>query len=116
MPAQMGLIPISAIIGAGVSLSAQVDIGPGQLVGMLIPAGWTAASITFQASPDGGQTFGNLFSAAGVEQTLTVAAGQFIAIDPTLWKGVRSIKIRSGTSAAPVNQAAQANLTLVTQL
>ncbi|MFX8992063.1 hypothetical protein ABTN16_19290, partial [Acinetobacter baumannii] len=65
-----------------------------------------------QVSPDDA-TWYEHYNGAGTETTLTVAAGQYIALDPVLWRGVNLIKVRSGTSASPVNQSAAATLTLV---
>jgi len=116
MAAQMGLSNTTATIAATASLSPQVDIGPGRLVGLLVPSGWTAANITFQASPDGGVTWGNLFTSLGAEVTVVAVAGQFNAIDPTYLQGVVSLKVRSGTSGSPVAQTAAVAVTLVTKL
>ena len=116
MAAQIGLSTIPAVIAPGASLTNQIDIGPGILVGLVIPSGWTSASVTFQASTDGGATWAELYTYAGAELTLTATAGTFLAIDPTQWKGVRSIKLRSGTAASPVNQTSGATVTLVTSL
>lgn len=116
MAAQIGLSNLTANIAASASLSGQVDIGPGRLVGILVPAGWTAANVTFQASPDGGVTWGNLFSYLGTEFTVVAVAGQFNAIDPTLLQGVVSLKVRSGTSGSPVTQTGAVAVTLVTKL
>lgn len=108
--------PIPAVIAAGQSLSGEVDIGSAYtLVGIWMPAAWTAASLTFQVSPDGGTTWLEHYNAAGIETIVTVAAGQYVALDPALWRGVSALKIRSGTSASPVNQVAQATLNLVTR-
>ena len=115
MAAQMGLQIIAASIASGQSLSAQVDIGPYLLKGILLPSGWTAASLTFQVSFDGGATWFEHYSYAGSETVFGQAAGvgEYIALDPTLWGGVVSLKIRSGTQAAPVAQASLASLQLI---
>jgi hypothetical protein len=104
---------IPATIAAGASLSGQTDLYPGTLVGIWMPASWTSASLTFQVSPDGGATWLELYTYAGSNLVLTVAAGQFIAVDPTQWKGIYSVKVRSGTSATPVTQGAQAIVNLI---
>ncbi len=104
----------TATILAGAALSAEVPLGEKTLVGIVMPAAWTAASITFQATPDD-VNFYELYDGAGNEVTVTAAAGQFIQIDPTKWRGITGIKVRSGTAAASVNQTAQAVLTLVTR-
>ena len=109
------LLTTQATIAASASLSNEADLWPGTLVGIWMPAAWTAASMTFQALSPDGSTWLELYTYAGAELTLTVAAGQFIAIDPTQWKGISSVKVRSGTSASPVNQTAQAIVTLITR-
>ena len=35
---------------------------------------------------------------------VVAAASTFILIDPSLWAGVKWLKVRSGTSGSPVNQ------------
>jgi hypothetical protein len=109
----INLIPVAATIAAGQSLSNSVDLLPSTLVGLWMPASWTAASLTFQVSPDGDNTWLELVNYAGSNVTLTVAAGQFIQIDPTQWKGIYSVKLRSGTLASPVTQAASASIQLI---
>jgi hypothetical protein len=105
---------VQATIANGAALSGQVNIGNRLLVGLWMPATWTAASITFQVSPDGGTTWLELYSSAGVETTFTVAASQFIAVDPETLRGINAVKVRSGTSGSPVNQNQQSIVTLVT--
>ena len=112
----MGLFStINAVIPASGTISPEVDLGQQTLVGIVMPATWTAASLTFQVSPDAGTTWVELYTYAGSELTLTVGASQFVAIDPTQWKGVYSLKVRSGTAASPVTQTAQATLGFVTK-
>lgn len=96
---------IQAKIASGTSLSAEADIGSKLLVGVVMPATWDAASVTFQVSLDGGQTFLDLHNVTA-EVSLVAAASQFIALDPAAYRGVNAIKVRSGTSASAVNQTA----------
>lgn len=112
----------TATIAASASLSGQVNLGEKQLLGIYMPAAWTAADITFQSSPDGGVTWDELNTTDGAAadavtpfQIHLPAASLFIGIDPTRLRGVNCIKVRSGTSGTPVNQVAQAVLTLVTR-
>jgi len=106
----------TATIAAGAALSGPVQLGRKSLVGIVMPAAWTAASLSFQASPDGA-TFDELFYLAALASTAFVitapGASQFIMLDPTIWRGVDTLKVRSGTSGSPVNQVAQAVLTLL---
>ena len=99
-------------ISNGQSLSPAVDLGTGRLKAILMPAAWTAASLSFQASPDG-VTYGEAIYQDGTAISATVAAAQYIIVDGTRFEGARYIKIRSGTSGSPVNQGADRALTLV---
>jgi hypothetical protein len=106
----------TATIAASASLSGAVLLGRKSLVAIAMPAAWTSASISFQVSPDG-TTFDELYYLSGLASTNYVitapAASQFIMLDPTQWRGIDTLKVRSGTSGSPVNQAAQALITLV---
>lgn len=104
----------TATIGIGTSLSAEVALGEKTLVGIVMPAGWDAAGLTFQATPDD-VNFSELQDGTGAAVGFTVAAGIFVAVDPTKWRGVTGIKVRSGTSGVPVNQTATRALILVTR-
>lgn len=103
-------------IAAGQSLSAAVSIGSKSLVGIVMPAAWSTAGLTFQASSDGGATFRELYDDAGNEVTISsasAAASQQIALNPTYWRCVNLLKVRSGTAGTPVTQTPAATLTLV---
>ncbi len=104
----------TATIAAGTALSPEVALGEKTLVGIIIPAAWITAALTFQATPDD-TNFYELYDGAGNEVTLTGAAGQFVQVDPTKWKGITGIKLRSGTAGTPVNQTSTVTLTLVTR-
>lgn len=111
---------VTATIASGQSLSAQVNLGDKQLVAIVMPSGWDAADLTFQASADGGTTWGELFATDGLAadavaaiQIHLPAASLYIAIDPDQLRAINCLKVRSGTSGAPVNQTAGRALTLV---
>jgi hypothetical protein len=110
---------ITAQIAAGQSLSAEADIGNKVLVGLVLPATWSTASLSFQASVDGGVTWNEIMTVAGAAfaiGSVTGGTARDIAIDPTTLRGVQALKIRSGTVGAPVNQANTVTLTLITRL
>lgn len=111
------LATVTATIAISGSLSAEADIGDGKvLCGIIMPAVWTAASLTFQAASSTGGTFCNLYDAYGTEKSLTVDASRYIPLDdPAFWLGVRYLKVRSGTAASAVSQAAERVITLVTK-
>jgi hypothetical protein len=111
---------ITATIAAGASMSAEVDIGNKSLVGLTIPMNWTTAPITFQVSPDGGVTWGEVTTVAGTPYEVGSLTGgalaYYVAVDPTTLRGALALKIRSGTQASPVDQANAVTLQLVTRL
>lgn len=93
------------------ALSDAIDLGGVTLVGIQMPAAWTAAAITIAHNVGG--TYQPVHDAAGTEVSITTAANRYVALDPTLYASLQDIKIRSGPVAAPVNQAAERTITLV---
>lgn len=112
MALPIGLTSTDAVISSGGSLSPAVALGARVIHGILMPTGWDAAALTFQASVDG-TTFFDIYSSAGTELSYTVAASRYIPIDPTLWRAINLIKVRSGTSGAAVNQTADRTISLI---
>lgn len=107
-----------AFIANGTALSVPFNLSDKVLCAVIIPPTWTPAALTFQASDDGGATFNSMFDDQGVEVTVasaSVVAGQRISLDPSTFCSVDFIKVRSGTSGAPVNQAGDRHLTLVSR-
>jgi len=105
--------PVTVTIANGASLSGAVDLGPNRLFAIIMPAAWTTANLTFQVSADG-TTYNNLYDDTGTEVTVTAAASQYIVISsPAKMLGARWFKVRSGTNASAVNQAAARVVTIV---
>jgi hypothetical protein len=114
----IGLTLNPGSFAAGASLSGPVSLGAFSLCGISMPATWTAASLTFQVSPDGGTTWQELYDDAGNEVTITAAAGQFLMLPnhPSYdWRGINMVQVRSGTVVSPVNQVAAATINLITR-
>lgn len=109
----IGIHQYPAVIAPSGSLSAGVAMGADTLVGISMPAVWTAAALTFQASPDGGTTWQELYDNAGAAISVVAAAGQFIQLTSYMWRGVNMLKVRSGTSGSPVVQTPGATVTLI---
>lgn len=106
-------VTATATIANGASLSGAIDLGQARLWAIQMPAAWTAAALTFQASLDGINYF-NLYDNTGTEVSWTVAASQFqFELFPAKWLAIRWLKIRSGTSGVPVNQGGDRVLTVV---
>jgi hypothetical protein len=97
---------IEATILNGQSLSEWLDLGERRLAGLIMPAGWTAAAISFDISPDQGATAFPLFDENNAEVALTVAAGRAHAFPIGRMIGWAYIRLRSGLSGAAVNQSA----------
>jgi hypothetical protein len=108
----IGIDYIPVLIANGTAISAATPLGAKTLVGLSMPAAWTAAGLSFQVSPDGGTTWQELVDTTGAAISFTVAAATFMQVTPSSWRGVNMIKVRSGTSGSPVNQGADRTLTL----
>lgn len=101
----------SATIAAGASESTVIDAVGSKLMGIIMPAAWTAADITFLVCDTENGTFRPLHDDLKVEAKITSpAVNEAYALDTLA--GVlapwRFIKLRSGTKAAAVVQVAQA--------
>lgn len=104
----------TATIAINQSLSAAIDLKGRPLVGILMPASWTTARLSFQVSLDG-STYVDLYNTQGDEFISEASTSRFIAMTQFEFLPVRYVKIRSGTSAVPVNQAAARSLVLATR-
>ena len=100
-------------IASGASLSGAVDLGGRKLVAIVMPSGWTAAALTFQASVDGANYY-NVYDGS-TERSVAVDADYYSMLAIGDYVGVRYLKVRSGTAASAVNQGADRTLTLVLQ-
>ena len=98
---------------SGQSVSAGVQINGLHPIRLIMPAAWDAAAITLQESFDNGvlSPWQNIYDEAGGELTLIVAAARNVRIPVTFLPAGQWIRIRSGTSATPVNQTASRILT-----
>lgn len=105
-----------ATIAAAGSLSGAVDLKGRMLAGIVMPAAWTAASLTFQVSLDN-TTFVNLYADQGLsgtstEYTIATAASYGHSLGGVDWLAWRYVKVRSGTAGTPAAQAAERLVTL----
>lgn len=98
-------------IANGASLSDAEDVRGLLLVGITMPAAWTAADLSFQASADG-TTYNDAYDADGNELVVQAAASRYIAIGDMAFQGVAYIKVRSGTTGAAQAQGAARLVTL----
>ena len=108
----------TATIANGASLSNAVNLPVKgflgcRLFGIVMPAAWTAANLTFQVSVDGGTTYVDMYDATGDEVEAVASTSRYIALLPDALAAVTKIKIRSGTAATPVNQGGNRTIGLV---
>ncbi len=105
----------TAAIAESAALSAALDLGGfrgQQIIGIEMPAAWTAAALTFQVSGDG-TNYHDLYDDAGNELSFTVAASRMVSFTEdkrSILSRWRYIKLRSGTTGTPVNQDAARTL------
>jgi hypothetical protein len=104
----------AATIANGASVSGIIDLTTLRMFGLLMdPTAWTAAAITFLGSADG-VNFYSVYDSTGAEINWTVAAQTYVlAANPAEFLGIRYLKVRSGTTATPVNQGAARVVTII---
>jgi hypothetical protein len=95
-----------AITSRNVTLNTTITpLGSLTVVAIIMPSAWTAANLTFQSSNDG-TTFNDIYDSYGNELVVSAAASRYIIMPPTTFLTGFSLKVRSGTTATPVNQGA----------
>lgn len=92
-------------------LSDAINFGGGTISSIAMSTGWTDASLTFQGSLDGTNYY-DVYTSTGGEVSYSTTASRALVFDPIFWAAFSSIKVRSGTAAIPVAQAAARTLTI----
>lgn len=95
------------------AITSAINLAGHILVGVIMPATWTAAGITFEVSDTEAGTYVDLYDTSGAELALSAAASIYLAVDPVNFYGVNFLKVRSGTSATPVDQTTPRTLKLL---
>ena len=116
--------PQTVTIASGESLSGVVDlrgihpVGAYQVVGFQMPSSWTSASVSFAVSSDG-VTFVPLYW-DGAEFVVNAGGGAVasggVSVEPSAFAGWPFLKVRSGTAASAVNQAAERSVVVLTRV
>lgn len=102
---------MAVTIAKGASLSTPLDLrGHGAPLGVVFPAAWDAAELSFQVSLDG-EYWANLYE-LGSEMTVPGTAGGAEPLNPATFVAWRYLRLRSGTAGAPVAQTAARALVL----
>lgn len=108
----MNLPSITVSIAADTSKSGVAHLGGADLIGIITPAAWTAAVITFEASIDGeeyhvlGDRYDNVLSVA-------VTPGRHIDLEVGMFLSTPYLKIVSGVPGELVNQEAERTIKLI---
>lgn len=110
-PALLQEVPVT--IADGESLSGAADLtGRGTPVAVITDADWDTNAMTFQGSVDG-VLYSDL-RVAGVEVSIAgVVASSLEPLDPQQMLACQHLRVRSGTSVAPVNQVGDTVVTIV---
>lgn len=100
----------TATIADEASLSDEIVIEGYRLAWINVPSGWIAADITFQGKLTNDGTLANIYEdSSDTEVTVQAAESRLIALATdklATFKGLYSIKVRSGTAGSAVNQTA----------
>lgn len=107
---------VNVTIANGASLSDEKTAGlSGDIVGIVMPTAWTAADITFESPLQDGATFGQIVGADGnpIKITAPPASTTVLFLAGTEPRLPGRFKIRSGTTAVPVNQGAARTLGII---
>jgi hypothetical protein len=97
-----------ATISAGQTVSNIVNVYGASLLALIIPAGFTSATLTFNASMDGINFYSMVDAYTGNPIQLVSSASTFARIFPTDFVGVQAFKIVSS-----VTQASEVNIDVV---
>lgn len=107
----------TATIANGASVSGSVDLTNTALLGFIAPAGWTTAALNLEVSMDNASWSTGIYDGSGsaVSSWSALVAGAGYAVDTVSMLPFRYVRFRSGTSASPVNQAAQRDFVVITR-
>lgn len=105
-------------IANGASLSDAIALGGYTPVMLIMPGTWTAASVSFQVSYDGGATYADLYylnTLAVTEFAITSPAANYAIALPasTMFTGATHLKVRSGTTGSATNQGGARTMTVL---
>lgn len=105
----------SVTIASGASTSTTIDQEKTLLVGVVMPAAWTTAALTIEASNDNSTWFTPNNSAGSEMSIASPSASAGYAVDFVGLSAWRYLRFRSGTASSAVNQGADRVLVTVTR-
>jgi len=114
-------IVIPVRIQNGQSLSDEINVDALRIVGVIMPAVWTTANLTFAsllsepAALPKVPVYGAVLDGSGNELAVTSPAqATYVSLADALpFRALGRLKVRSGTVAIPVAQAAERNFSLI---
>lgn len=86
------------VIANAATASAALDLGSGTVCGIYIPSSFTGTSITFTSALTFTGTYAPVKDGAGAAVSKTVAAGDYVYLDPAIFAGIQYIKVVSGSA------------------
>lgn len=105
-----GVAAVDFIFHQGASVSDPRDVGGFDPIALHFQLPWSTANITFLAAEKLDGTYSGVYGPTGVEAMATIGTGARVVLlsSGTLadLRGLRYMKLRSGTEVLPVNQAA----------
>lgn len=104
---------LSVTLAEASALTGAINLGGLRLFAIIMPADWTSANLTFQMSPDAGNTWVNVMDQNGSEIVAVAGTSRCIVLDPTQFAAFQHLRLRSGTASASVNQTASREVTLL---
>ena len=107
----------SITIANGASVTELLDLNGHVAIGIIMPAAWTTAALTVEVSADGttfnGLAYNDLSSQCN--KIASPVASSAYALDLAGMLPYRFVRLRSGTTASPVNQGAERSITVITR-
>jgi len=88
----------TATIASGGTTSGAIDCEGATLCGVFLPSTFDGTTLGFTAATSAGGTYFTLHS-DGAALSLTVAASTYVALDPSIFAGVRHVKFVAGTQS-----------------
>lgn len=113
-----GRNPVTATIPAAASVSQNIDLVNGVVCAVVVPAVWDSADLTIEVSHDGTTWFGVVYNDTGSQcnQIAAPSVGEIYSFALPAMVPHRFVRIRSGTTAVPVNQSAERAVVILTRM
>lgn len=90
-------------ISSGQTVSGAIDLQGHTICGLIMPAAFTSASLTFSMSQTVGGTYA-VINKDGSDLSKTVAASKYIVLSPSEFAGINFLKLISGSAEAANRQ------------